>query len=153
MVWRVERVEDLLDPVDVLAGADCFVLVDLRLPACAVDLRHRVRAEEDDAAVVDLEVVAVEGAYGRACGAVALRVVLAAVARAAEACRDDRQERDLPVRAGLRLRLQADERASGAVRLHRAAEMGAAVRDDREARHLLPLDGDRAVAANEGGAP
>ena len=47
-----------------------------------------------EAAVVDLELVAVERAHGRAGDAVALGVVLAAVARAAVAGRDDRLELD-----------------------------------------------------------
>ena len=82
MMRRVERIEDLLDSVDMLARADFLVLVDLRLRAAAFDLRYGVRAEQDQAPVDDREVVAVEAADGRACGAVALRVVLPAVARA-----------------------------------------------------------------------
>src|SRR6185437_1890923 len=51
----------------------------------------------------------------------------------------------------LRLILQAEDGAARAVRLHRAAEMRTVVGDDREARDLLPTDGERAVVADEGG--
>src|SRR5712691_11771093 len=105
MVRRVERIEDLLDAVDVLARADLFVLVDLCLRAGAVDVRDGVRAEQYQAAVVDLEGVAVERTHRRAGRAVALRVVLTAVAGAAVAGWDDGEERDLAVLAGLRQRL------------------------------------------------
>src|SRR5882724_5908923 len=133
MVRRVERVEDLLDAVDVLARPDLFVLVDLRLRARAFDVRDRIRAEQHETAVVDLEGVTIERTRRRAGRAIALRVVLAAVARAAEAGGDDRKERDLPVLAGLGERLQPKDRAARAVRLHRATEMRAMVRDNREA--------------------
>src|SRR3954462_957191 len=85
VVRRVDRIEELLDAVDVLAGADELVLVDLRLGAGTFDVRDGVLAEQDQPPVVDLEVVAVERAHRRACRPVPLGVVLAAVARAAEA--------------------------------------------------------------------
>ena len=138
VVRRVEGIEPLLGAVDVLARADELVLVDLRLRAAAVDVRDGVRAQQHEPAVLDLEVVAVERAHRRAGGAVALRVVLAAVARAAEAGRNGRAQRDRAVLRLLGLVLHAEDRAARAVRLHRAAEMRAPVGDDREARHLLP---------------
>src|SRR3954470_16856922 len=153
MVGRVDGIEELLDPVDVLTGADELVLVDLRLRAGAVDLRDRVLAQQNQPALADIELVAVESADRRACCAVPLGVVLAAVARAPEACRDGRVEDDLTVRRLLLDRREAEDLPRRAVRLHRAAEMRAAVGDDREARNLLPARLDRAVVPDERRAP
>src|SRR5205807_9231460 len=87
VVRRGEGIEPLLGAVDVLARAGQLVLVDLRLAAGADDVRDGVRAEQQQMAVLDLELIAIERTHGRAGGAVALRVVLAAVTRAAEADR------------------------------------------------------------------
>src|SRR5581483_7246595 len=152
VVRRVEGIEDLLPAVHVLARADRLVLLDLRLRARADHLRDRERAEQDEPAVVDLERVAVERAHGRAGGAVALRVVLAAVAGAAEAGGHDGVERERAVRGLLGERRHAEDRARRPVRLHGTAEMRAAVRDDREARYLLRALRHAAVVADEGGA-
>src|SRR3954451_4558064 len=156
MVRRVDGIEELLGAVDVLARADLLVLVDLGLCPGALHVGDRKRAEEDYAAVVYLERVAVERAHGRAGDAVALRVVLASVAGAAVAGRGDRLEL-----GGAGQRVLLEGRGAGvlladrAVRLYRAAEVGAAVRDDREARHLLLRlgVGDVAVVADEGRPP
>src|SRR5262245_27451217 len=104
------------------ARAAVAVLVDLRSPAGALDVRHAEHAEQDEPAVADREVVAVERVRRRAGGAVALRVVLAAVARAPEACGLRLVQRD---RAAQRADLP--RLAERAVRLHRAAEMRTAV--------------------------
>src|SRR4051794_7518037 len=130
MRW-VEGIQDLLDAVHVLTGAGELVLVDLRLGTGALDLRHRIRAQQDEASVLDLEVVAVESADRRPGRAVALGVVLAAVTGAAEARGLRLVQLNRPVGGRLLLRL-----AHRPVRLHRAAEMGAPVRDDGEARYL-----------------
>src|SRR5439155_5645838 len=106
VVRRLDGIEPLLGPVEVLARAGLAVPVDLRLRARAVDLRHRERAEEDEPPVVDLEGPAIKRADGRAGCAVALGVVLAAVARAAEAGRYGRDERQLAAGGVLGLRLQ-----------------------------------------------
>src|SRR5947207_3707000 len=132
MMRRVEGIEPLLGPVDVLAGPRRLVLVDLRLRALAVDVRHREGAEQDEPTVDDRILVPVERAHGRAGGAVALGVVLAAVTRTAEAGGHRRRERDRAVLAALDLVLQPEDLAARAVRLDRAAEVRAAVRDDRE---------------------
>ena len=84
---RLDRVEPGLDPVNVLTGAGERILVDLRVRSGPVDLGDREGLAEEQAAVVDPELVAVERADRRPRGAVALGVVLAAVARAAEAGR------------------------------------------------------------------
>ena len=106
------------------------------------DLGDRERRAEEEVAVANRERVAVERAHRRAGGAVALGVVLAAVARAAEAGeRDGRDQRHVLVGDGVRV-------VERAVRLHRAAEMRAVVRDDREARLVVPELG-RAVVADE----
>src|SRR3954464_5227388 len=94
---RVEGIEPLLRAVDVLARADRLVLVDLRLGALSVDVRYRERRQQHEAAVVDLVVVPVERAHRRAGGAVALRVVLTAMARTAEAGGHRRRQRDRTV--------------------------------------------------------
>src|SRR3954447_14058468 len=98
VVGRVDGIEELLDAVDVLAGADELVLVDLRLRAGSVDLRDRVLAQENQPALADIEFVPVEGSDRRARRAIAFGVVLAAVAWAAEACRHSRIEDDFAVR-------------------------------------------------------
>src|SRR5437588_9277935 len=127
---RLERIEPLLGPVDVLARPGFLVAVDLRGGAAADHVRDRVGTEQDQAAVVDLERVAVERAYGRAGDAVALGVVLASVARAAVAGGHDRIELDLPVLRVLVDRRLAEDRARRAVGLNGAAEVDAVVRDD-----------------------
>ena len=66
------------------------VLVDPRPRALPLDLRDAVERAEDEVAVDDRELGAIERADGRPGGAVALGVVLAAVARAAEAGRQGR---------------------------------------------------------------
>src|SRR3954451_14945353 len=81
----LNRIEPRLGPVDVHAGERVVPLEDLRRAARALDLGDGVRAAEQDAAVHDRELEAVERAHRRACDAVALGVVLAAVAGAAEA--------------------------------------------------------------------
>ena len=67
-------------------GAGCTSVITASAPV-ALDLADAERSPSDEAAVLDRELVAVERADGRAGGAVALGVVLAAVARAAEARR------------------------------------------------------------------
>ena len=111
-----------------------------------VDLRDAVGVAEDRRPSLIDELVAVERAHRRAGDAVALRVVLAAVARAAEAGRGSvGDQRDVAV-VGLDLLLVVlEERAVG---LHRAAEVRAAVGDDREARHAV----EQAVVADVRGA-
>src|SRR2546423_2590479 len=81
----LDRVHDLLPAVDVLPRSRELVLVDARVLALTDDLRDAVRRAEDEVAVADLVVVAVEAAHRRAGRAVAFRVGLAAVAPAAEA--------------------------------------------------------------------
>src|SRR5207237_1071773 len=89
------------------------------------------RLAEVEAALANRELVAVETAHGRPGRAVALLVVGAAVAGAAEAGEAlDRREGDQLVPRLQVLRLL---RLLESVRLHRAAEVRAAVRDDREA--------------------
>ena len=103
-----------------------------------------------EAAVLDLEVVAVERAHRRAGGAVALGVVLAAVARAAEAGGHDGHERDLAVLPSSRV----------IVFRPRIAPLGpfACTGQPRCAQRFemivklgtcLPLDRERAVVADE----
>ncbi len=82
---------------------------------------------------------AVERADGRAGDAIALGVVLASVARAAEAGRLCRRQND----GSLERRLLIVE--DGPVRLHRAAQVDAAGVEDGEARHAFQL----AVVADE----
>src|SRR5207247_10142577 len=84
-----------------LARPGELVLVDPGVLSLAVDVTDAVRRAQDQASVDHLEVVAVEGAHRRSGGAVALRVVLAAVAGAAVAARWARRgHRDvLPVLA------------------------------------------------------
>src|SRR6266508_134659 len=132
---RLDRVEPGLDAVDVLARERVRPLLDLRARARALDLADRVRLAEVELAVADRVRVPVERAHRRAGGPVALVVVLAAVARAAEAGGNRREQRHVP---DLRLLVLLE----GTVRLDGAAEVGAAVGDDREAR--LPV-GDAVV--------
>src|SRR5205823_10085975 len=131
-----DRPEPELRAGDVLARVVQRVLLDPRvLPGAAYEV-DAVGAAQDQAAVLDRVVVTVERADGRPGRAVALGVVLAAVARAAEPCR---------LRGGLLQDLVAGLVGDGlrlagldrAVRLHRAAEMRASVREDREARLVL----------------
>src|SRR5690349_15156677 len=105
VVRRLEGIEPLLRPVEMLAWPGLLVLVDLRGRAGAHHVRDGVRAEEDQPAVGDLERVAVERADGRTGDPVSLRVVLAAVARAPVTGGNDRLEPDLPV-----LRVLVDRR-------------------------------------------
>src|SRR5919106_3385580 len=98
---RTDRVEDLLRPVDVQAGVHQRVLGDDRVLALALDLADAVGPGQEDAAVPDLVLVAVERAHRRAGCDVALRGVGAAVARAGERGRVGGDARDDAVR-GLR---------------------------------------------------
>ncbi len=116
--------------------------MDLRGAADTVDVRDGERLADEEMTVPDRERIPVERAHGRAGDPVALRVVLAAVARATEAGDRDRRDQRHVLEV---LRVLVVERA---VRLHRTAEVGAMVRDDREAR--LPTD--LAVRAHIGGA-
>src|SRR5262245_4050993 len=141
---RLDRVEDLLPAVDVLTRPGELVLVDRGVLALPGDVRDAERLAEDQVAVDDRELVAVERAHRRAGRAVPLGVVLAAVARTAEASRrDDRDQRHL-LSLLTRRNLLLVGRLRRAVRLHRTAEVGAAVRDDREAG----LTVQRAVVAD-----
>src|SRR5262249_16895964 len=79
VMGRLKGIQHLLGPVDMVARPGLLVLVDLGAPTGADNVRDRVGAEQDEAPLVDLEVVAVERAHGRPRGAVALGVVLAAV--------------------------------------------------------------------------
>src|SRR5215210_3048915 len=134
---RLDRVQDLLPAVDVLAGARELVLVDARILPLALHARDAVRVAENQPSVLDRVVVAIESAHGRAGDAIPLGVVLAAVARAAEAAgRDRRRHRYFLSALPLDLLLLVVLHRS--VWLNRAAEMRAAVRDDREAR--LPAE-------------
>ncbi len=97
--------------------------------------------------VVDPELVAVERAYRRAGRSVALVVVLAAVARTAEAGGGrGRDPVDLLAVLGLGLLLVVQRQP---VHLHGAAEVDAAVREDREARLAV----EQAVVADVRRAP
>ena len=132
---RLPRIEQALDAVDVLARSGKRVARDLRGGAGSFDVRDAVRPEQHEIAVADLELVAVERAHGRAGGAVSLGVVLTAVAGAAEAGglgRDDRDRRGVFRLDDLLLLVE-----HGPARLDGAAEVRAAVRDDREARHAV----------------
>src|SRR4029078_5040240 len=116
-----------------------------RIGARAVDMADAVARAEHEVPVPDHEPVAIEGADGRAGAAVALGVVRASVAWALEA----RDARDRPDRhrAGVGrdlLRIAGKPRG-----LCRAADVGAAVGDDREARDAFLL----AVVPNEGRPP
>src|SRR5207244_4100373 len=115
---RAEGIEPALDAAHVLAGPVQRVLAQLRARALADDVVDAEALAEVEAAVADRELQPVERAHGRTGGAVALGVVLAAVARAAEAGGLDRHEAHL---GALRVldRLLLAERP---VRLHRAAE-------------------------------
>src|SRR4029077_10130730 len=90
------------------------------------NVRHEVGAEENEAAVVDLEPVPVERTHGRAGRAVPLGVELASVAGTAVAGGDDRDDLDRAVRRALLDRRLAEDLAAGAVRLRRAADVRAA---------------------------
>src|SRR5205823_2632262 len=79
-VGRLHGVEPGLRAVDVLAGAGELVAVDPSLRAAAAHLGDAVGAREDQVAVSDEELVAVERADRRARGAVPLLVVGPAVA-------------------------------------------------------------------------
>ena len=104
---------------------------------------------EREVAVADVELIAVEGANGRAGRPVALLVVLAAVARAAEAAgRQGRNQADI---AGLRPLLDLLLVEDRPVRLHRAPKVGAAVREHGEAGHVVgePVVADVGRAARD----
>src|SRR5581483_10762258 len=123
---RLEGIEPLLGPVDVLTRPGLLVLVDLGLRPGADDMRDRIRAEQDQAAVVDLERVTVERTHRRPGDAVSLGVVLTAVARTAVAGRNDRGQIDPPVLGVLDdVRLSGELLPGRAVRLDRTTEMGA----------------------------
>src|SRR5215207_241955 len=138
--WH-ERVEDLLGAVDVLAGVGQPVGLHLGLRALALDLADAVGLLEPEAALADRVLVPVERANGWARGAVALLVVGASVARAAETRHLRRPELDRP--RG-RLDLLCFSRRS--LRLRRATQVHAAVRDDGEARDAV----GHAVVTHEG---
>src|SRR5580765_6061072 len=146
LVGRLQRVEPGLGAVRVLAGAVQVDLLDLGGLAGALDLDDAVEVAEHQAPFDDVELVAVEAANRRAGDAVALLVVRAAVARTDEAGRrQHRCDQHLAVVAPDRLLLLREDRAA---RLHRATDVRAAVRDDREARNAV----EQAVVAHEGGA-
>src|SRR5919204_472187 len=142
---RLQGIEPLLGAVDVLAGPRKPVLLDLRAPARADHLADAEGLAERETAVADVELVAVERADGRPGGAVALGVVLAPVAGTAESAR--RQRRDQRHLAALRLRLRLLVVEHRPVRLHRATEVRAPVREHGEAR----LAADEAVVPDVGG--
>src|SRR6266511_4745368 len=132
---RLDRVEPRLGAVDVRARARELVLADPGVGPRPVDVRDRVRLAEEKAPVLDPELVAVERTHGRPGRAIALRVVLTAVAGAPEADRArGRNPVDLDAVAPLDLLLLVERQS---VHLHRAAEVDAAVRDDREARRAV----------------
>src|SRR2546428_6934008 len=85
LLRRLEWIEDLLPGRDVLAGPGEAVPVDDRVLARSLDLRDAERLAEDQVAVANRVLVAVERAHGRTGGAVALLVVLAAVTGTSEA--------------------------------------------------------------------
>src|SRR4029078_10244438 len=80
--WWLQRVEPLLGAVYVLTRSCLLVLVHPRRRARANDVADAVGLAEREVAVADVELVAVEGANGRAGRPIALLVVLAAWARA-----------------------------------------------------------------------
>src|SRR6476659_9449976 len=121
-----DRVQEALDAVDVDAGVRLVVLRDPRARAHALDVRDAERPAEDQVAVDDRELEAVERADGRPGLPVALRVVETAVARAAEARREHRSELHA---VDFLLRLLVDR----AVRLDGTPEVDAAAVDRREA--------------------
>src|SRR6188508_149685 len=135
-------IEPPLDAVDVDARVRLVVLHDLRARTHALNGSDAEQAAEHEVPVLDRELVPVERADGWAGGAVALGVVEAAVARAAEARSEDRPELDA---VDLLLRLLVDR----AVGLHGAPEMCAAAEDRGEARHAVV---GAAVVADERGA-
>src|SRR6266508_6064243 len=147
LVRRLQRIEELLHAVDMLAGPGELVPVDQGVLSLPLHVRHAVRLAEDEVAVDHLELVAVERANGWAGNAVALDVVLAAVARTAVAAGGNRRDhRDALALLAVDLLLLVV--LHGAVRLHRAAEVRATVRDDREAG----LAAQQAVVADVRGA-
>src|SRR6266516_4941476 len=147
-MWRLQGVEDLLPAVHVLSRPGELVLVDAGVLALADDLRDAVGLQEPEMAVLDLVVVAVEATHGRARSPVPFGVVLTAVARTAEAAGwNGRDHRDALAGPDLDdLLLVVLHRP---VWLHRTTEVGASVRDDREARLAV----ERAVVANVRGSP
>src|SRR5919108_670844 len=134
---RLEGVEPLLRPVDMLAGSGEGVLGDPRLRALSVHVADAVRPLEKESSVADRVFVAVEGANRRAGRAVALVVVGASVTGAGEARQpDDGNELDELTPGGLLiLRLAGLDEAAG---LDGTAEVRTAVGDDRDAG--LPLE-------------
>src|SRR5262249_45085028 len=145
---RLQRVEDLLPAVHVLAGPGKAVLVDDGVGAGAVDVPDAERLAENQVAVHDRELVPVERAHRRPCRAVPFGVVLAAVARTAEPARREHldQRYFLAAAGAVVLRVVGEARP---VRLDRAPEVCAPVRDDREAR----LAADLAVVTDVRRAP
>src|SRR5919109_1078290 len=134
---RLEGVEPLLRPVDMLAGSGEGVLGDPRLRALSVHVADAVRPLEKESSVADRVFVAVEGANRRAGRAVALVVVGASVTGAGEARQpDDGNELDELTPGGLLiLRLAGLDEAAG---LDGTAELRTAFGDDRDAG--LPLE-------------
>src|SRR5262249_20545134 len=131
----LQRVEDLLEAVDVLSRPGDPVLRDLRIRAGAVDVADAVPVAEVEPAVADVELEAAERATprpGRPGRAVAFLVVLPTMARAAETA--GRKRRGQGHGAGLGVQLDQAAVEYRTVRLHRAAEVRTPVRDDREAR-------------------
>ena len=127
-------------PVHVRSRHRPRVLVDRRVRARPGHVPDRVQLVEDQPVVADRERVAIHRAHRRAGRAVPLRVVLAAVARAAERLREHRAQLDV---ADLRHPLLVDR----PVRLHRASEVDAAAVEDREARQAALRE---AVEPDEG---
>src|SRR4029079_14555801 len=127
----------MLGTVDMLAGVVALVRVDRRIGARAVDMADAVARAEHEGPVPDHEPVAIEGADGRAGDTVALGVVRASVAWALEA----RDARAWPDRHGAGVGLDLLRIAGKPLRLCRAADVGAAVGDDREARDAVLLAG------------
>src|SRR4029453_432137 len=143
-VRRLDGVEPRLGARHGLARTLELELLDLGGLARALHPRPPVEVAEHEAPVHDVEVVAVEPAHRRACDAVALLVVRAAVAGTDEAGRgQDGRDVDIAIGGLDRLPLLCEDRAAG---LHRAADMRAAVGDDREARDPV----EQAVVAHEG---
>ena len=126
------------------AGRLAAVPVDPGGGPDSLDLGDAEERPEHEDAVDDRELGPVERAHGRPRRPIPLRVVLAAVARTAESGRE--HGRDLRGVWGDPLRLVGEDQS---VRLHGAAEMGAAGVDEREARLAV----DPAVVAHEHRAP
>src|SRR5215210_6111768 len=140
-VLSLDRVEEGLEAVDVLARALEPVGLDHGVRALTVDLPDAVRLEQRQVAVDDPVLVAVERPNRRPGDPVAFGVVRASVAGTAEVRRLDRGQRQLRLLRLDRLALVVLPRAA---RLRRTPEMDTAVGDDRDARPavLLPVVAD-----------